>query len=83
MDAPKLISVYDELLDYLIRIASPKDILAFKPTDEAQKRADYLTEQNKAGNLTPEERAELEQLLEFDSLVSVLKAKALAALSKS
>jgi hypothetical protein len=83
MDAPKLISAYDELLDYLIRIASPKDILAFKATDEAQAHADYLTAQNKSDSLTPEERDELNQLLEFDSLVSALKAKALAALNQS
>lgn len=83
MATPKLISAYDELLDYLIRIASPKDILAFKVTDEAQAHAEYLTEQNKSGELTPEERNELNQLLELDSLVSALKAKALAALNKS
>ncbi|MGB7342185.1 MAG: hypothetical protein WBC91_25030 [Phototrophicaceae bacterium] len=53
-----------------------EEILAFKPSQSAQDRADYLTEQNKADTLTSEEKLELEQLMEFDSLVSVLKAKA-------
>lgn len=72
---------YDEFLDYLVSKASAEEILAFKPSEVTQERADYLTEQNKSNSLTPEEKFELEQLMEFDSLVSVLKAKALASLN--
>lgn len=71
---------YDEFLDYLVTKASPRDILDFRPSESAQERANYLTEKNKANTLTPDEKAELEQLMEYDSLVSVLKAKALASL---
>jgi len=80
MTAPKFAPAYDEFLDYLISKASAEDILAFKPSEAAQERADYLTEQNKSDSLSPEEKVELEQLMEFDSLVSILKAKALASL---
>ncbi len=80
MAVPKFAPAYDEFLDYLVSKATAEEILAFKPSESAQKRADYLTEQNKANAISAEEKAELEQLLEFDSLVSVLKAKALASI---
>ena len=73
--------VYDELLEYLIQKATPEEILAFRLSDAAQERAEYLTERNKSGVLTAEEAIELEQLLEFDQLASLLKAKALQAMS--
>lgn len=80
MSTLNLTPAYDEFLDYLVRHASAEDILAFKPSTLAQERAEYLTEQNKAQQLSPQEKSELEQLMEFDSLVSLLKARALASL---
>lgn len=73
--------LYDEFLDFLVERVTPAEILAFKASDEAQRRAERLTERNQAGTLTPEEAAELEQMLELELLLSVLKAKALVALS--
>ena len=72
--------VYEELLDFLVEAATPKQLLAFQISEFAQQRADELTEKNKAGDLTAQERAELEQMLEFDLLVTALKAKAIRAL---
>jgi hypothetical protein len=73
--------VYDDLLDFLVEKATPREILAFKASEAAQERANDLLERNNAGTLTPEEAAELEQMLQVDRLVSVLKARALEALS--
>jgi hypothetical protein len=72
--------IYEELLEYLIEKATPQEILAFQLSEAGQEHAHYLTERNKSGLLTPAEAVELEQLLEFDQLVSLLKAKALQAL---
>lgn len=80
MAVAQLNPVYDELLDYIISKATPQEILAFKPSDAAQERANELTEKNKQGTLSPEEKAELGQLIELDTLVSALKAKALISL---
>lgn len=81
MVSPTLSPIYDELIEYLVQKATPEEILAFRLSKTAQERAEYLTEQNKAGVLTPEEKVELDQLIEFDQLVSLLKAKAVQALS--
>lgn len=69
--------IYDSFLDYLIEKATPAEILAFRPSAEAQERAQTLLDRSSEGTLTPEERAELDQMLQMDRLVSVLKARAL------
>jgi hypothetical protein len=74
--------VYDELLDYLVEKAAPEEILAFRASDKAQARAADLLDRNNAGTLTPEESLELQQLLYFDSRISVLKSQAALALKK-
>lgn len=73
--------VYDDLLDFLVEKATPEEILAFAPSEAAQERAEELLEKNNAGTLTPDEYAELQQMLQVDRLVSVLKARAIEALS--
>ena len=72
-----MLSVYRELIEYLADHASPEDILAFRIPDADQERADELMERNKEGHLTAEEAHELEQMIEFDGLLSHLKVKAL------
>lgn len=75
--------VYTELLEYLAQKATPEEILAFQVSNSAQERAEALTERNKEGLLTSEEAIELEQMLEFDEWVSLLKSRALKAIQPS
>ncbi|MBI1259746.1 MAG: hypothetical protein GC204_19945 [Chloroflexi bacterium] len=72
-----MLSVYRELINHLADHVSPEDILAFHISDSEQQRAEELTERNKAGQLTSEETRELVEMIEFDELLSFLKAKAL------
>ncbi len=74
-----LLPLYDEFLDYLIEKATPQEILAFRASPEAQATAQDLIERNNAGTLTPDETRVLNQMLEFERMMSVLKAKALKA----
>jgi hypothetical protein len=83
MASPHLSPVYDDFLEFLVKKASPSEILAFKVSEEAQQRAVELLERQDAGLLSPEEADELEQMLQFDRLVSMLKAKALKASNRS
>jgi methylase of polypeptide subunit release factors len=69
-------SVYDELIEYLAQMATPEQILAFKVSEAAQERVDDLLERNNEGELTSEEQAELQQILHFDRIVSLMKARA-------
>lgn len=83
MASLNLLPLYDEFLDYLIEKATPQEILAFKASPEAQATAQDLIERNNAGMLTPDEARMLGQMLEFERMLSVLKAKALKAAYES
>ncbi|MDX2076465.1 MAG: hypothetical protein SFZ02_08560 [bacterium] len=74
----KLPMIYEDFLDFLLEKLSPEDILSFKASSNAQQRADELTELNKSGQINREERAELEQMIEIDLMLSLLKVRAMA-----
>jgi hypothetical protein len=57
-------------------------LLRLKADAEAQERYDELASKNTEGTLTPEERIELESLVHANSILSVLKAEALAFLQQ-
>ncbi len=67
---------YDEMIDLFARGSGAQDVLGFRPSASAQNRARYLLEQNRLGQLTPEEAAELEKLGEIEHLMQLVKARA-------
>ncbi len=75
--------IYDELLDFLLEKASPEEIMAFKVSEKAEERTEYLLDGNNAGTLTAEEQLELQQMLYFDRKISLLKAQAAVALKQA
>jgi hypothetical protein len=78
----KTSSVYDRFLGYLAEKVTPSDILSFQASDKDQERLSELTEKNKSDALSPEEAAELDELLAFNRLMTLLKVKAYAALKQ-
>lgn len=83
MIAPlKATNVYDQFIEYLAQHVSPDEILAFKASDKEQARLEELTEKNKAGTLTTDEATELEQMLDFNRLMTLLKTRAYVALKQ-
>ncbi|MCA0456788.1 MAG: hypothetical protein LCI00_22640 [Chloroflexi bacterium] len=75
--------VYDKLLDFLVEKATPAEILSFQVSDEEKELAQDLVERKSAGLLTSSEEGMLEQMAEFDLLVTILKAKAQKAYQQS
>lgn len=57
-------------------------LLRLKADAEAQERYDELASKNTEDTLTPDERIELESLVHANSILSVLKAEALAFLEQ-
>lgn len=78
-----LAPVYDEFVDYLAKMATPEQILAFKVSEVAQKRAEELLDRNNDSELTLEEQIELQQMQHFERMVTLLKAKAAQTLRQS
>ncbi|MCW5551528.1 MAG: hypothetical protein KIS67_05100 [Verrucomicrobiae bacterium] len=65
-----------EVVEFLSRGPRPGEILAFRPSDRSVQRAGELLEKNRAGSLTPEEQAELDETAALNHLFSLIKAHA-------
>ena len=66
---------YSEIVDLFARGSSAEEILQFRPSEAAQRRATYLLERGRAGELTGEEEAELEQLGQVEHFMQLIKAR--------
>lgn len=82
MATPHVIPAFDAFLDHLVEKATPEEIIAFTVSPEDQQHATDLLERQSEGKLTSEETYELQRMAELDRLVSLLKAKAFAALKR-
>jgi hypothetical protein len=65
-----------EVVNFLARGPRPQEIVAFRPSEAAVERSRELLLRNKAGELTPAEEAEMEEMALLDHLVALIKAKA-------
>jgi hypothetical protein len=82
MATAREMSPYTSFIEYLLEKMTPEEILAYQASDAEQERAEELTEKNKEGILTPKERAELEEMMNLEALVHLLKVRAMVALKK-
>jgi len=73
--------LFDEVLDFLSSTPTPQQIVAFAPSEALQVRARYLLDGNRAGLLTAEERAELDEFARMNHFMSMLKIRAREKLS--
>jgi hypothetical protein len=69
--------IYSELVDLLAESPDPKRVLAFRLSDERQRRLDDLLEKNREGTLTDTEAEELAAFERFEHVVRLLKARLL------
>ena len=69
-------TLFNKILDFLSSTPTPEAILAFRPSRELQARASELLEKNQAGNLSDEDRAELDEFQRMNHFMSSLKIRA-------
>lgn len=69
-------NAYADIVDFMLLGKTPEQILAFRPSDEAQNRVDELITALKNDTITPDERAELNHHREIDTIIRLTKAKA-------
>lgn len=74
---------HDRFAEYLLKKLSPEEILAFQIPEPEQEYVRDLIERNNAGTLTAEESEQVQQILQFERMMMVMKAKAMALLKKS
>ena len=66
---------YEEIVEFIASL-SPREIVGFKPSEEARERVWDLLERQKTSPLPTEEKAELEHYLEVEHLMRLAKARA-------
>jgi hypothetical protein len=73
--------VYLEVVDFIAAGPTPDRIAAYHPSEAAQERVMELLQRNKTGELLPQEEAELDDYLQLEHLMRLIKARARRHLS--
>ncbi len=65
----------NEITDFLASNPTPEEITTFTPSEGLQNRALELLRYNRENQLTPEQRAEMEDFMRMEHFMTILKAK--------
>ncbi len=65
----------DEVIEF-IAAQNPREVIAFKPSENAKRWVWELLEKQKQNALSPEEAAELQDYLKLEHLMRLAKARA-------
>ena len=68
--------VYDEIIDFIAAGTRPRDLVGFRPSEEAKARVRELLLREKGAGLPPEEVEELNHYLQLEHLMRLVKARA-------
>jgi hypothetical protein len=76
METAQPVALLDEITDFLTSNPTPEEIIAFKPSEQLERRALDLLARNRENQLTPEEHAALQEFIQMEHFMTLLKAKA-------
>ena len=65
-----------EIIEFLGRGPSALEIVSFRPSAESIERTADLLERNRESTLSPEERAEIEEICAWNRVFALIKAQA-------
>ena len=74
---------YEDVLDFLAGSPTSEEIIAYRPSEAAQKRFTHLLAVNRERQLTTQETEELDHYIHMDRMLSLLKAKSYGRLASS
>lgn len=77
-----IIPAYLEIIDFIAAGTTPRAVVNFRPSSEAQQRVTDLLERENQNELSPEEGAELDHYEELEHILRMAKAKARQILSR-
>jgi hypothetical protein len=67
---------YLEIVDFIAAGTTPQAVVDYHPSAEAQQRVAELIAREKEGGLAPEEKAELDRLMDLEHILRMAKARA-------
>jgi hypothetical protein len=72
---------YFEIIEVMFENKSFDRIIEFHPSKRSQSRVEELTAREREGTLTEQEHLELEDYIQFDHIMTLMKARAAQVLS--
>jgi len=66
---------YEEIVEFIASL-SPREVVGFKPSEQARQRVWDLMERRKTMSLPPDEKDELDHYMEVEHLMRLAKARA-------
>lgn len=72
----------EELIDFIASGATPQQIVSFQASQQVKERVANLIKQEKTTGLSTEDKSELEQFLQLEHLIRLIKARAYQYLEK-
>ena len=78
MSQTSLMRAYDEVVSFFARGPSSDEIASFRLSDATVERVRDLLRKNSEGMLTPDEADELDQCVQLDQLVLLIRSRAAA-----
>jgi hypothetical protein len=72
---------YFEIIDFIFENKSLAQMIEFHPSEAAQSRVEELIAKEQEGTLTEQERLELEDYMQFDHIMTLMKARAAQVLA--
>ena len=74
---------YFEIVEFIAAGTTPESVASFRPSLEAQQRFAELIEREKDGELSLDEKAELDHFEELEHILRMAKAKARQILARA
>ncbi|MEI2581736.1 hypothetical protein [Scytonema sp. PRP1] len=68
--------VYDEIIDFIAAGTTPESVVNFQLSDSGKDRLEDLVYKHKMGELTPEEKRELNHCLTLEHIMILAKGRA-------
>jgi len=70
------LEIYRDTVEFMATGPRPEQIISFRPSQRIQERVRELILKEKEKTITGDERQELEQILFFDHIMRLIKARA-------
>ncbi len=74
--AAERVAKQNEVYDFLLSMPSPEQIIAYRPSEESQIRLRYLLDANRNNQLSADDSAELDEYMQIEHFMRMLKARA-------
>ncbi len=72
---------YFEIVDFIFENKTLEQIIDFHPSQATQRRVEELIAKEQAGTIAEQERLELEDYMQFDHIMTLMKARAAQVLA--